>query len=167
MKVLVKKSKKVKIRELDDDERIAINTGLSLWTTYIPLVYLREHYGEYAVENFFKENAEAQERMFKDIGIKDPMNLFIMNARNMISMFGSDIELRGDDLEATMTVKRCNEMAHALLWSKTAPNMDITRKSHCGICINSRFKPIAMGFGFKYNVNLTDKGCVMTMKKTR
>ncbi len=162
-----KGAKRLELQKMDEKEMATVNAGLFLWKIYMPLWYLQDHYGGYAVEQYLREDAEAQARLLKDAGIGDPMNLFIFNARNFISAYDSDVELRGDDIEATMAVRGCNELAYALQWSKAVPQKGITRESHCDLCVKSRFRHIAAKFGFRYNIRFTEKGCVMSMRRTK
>lgn len=161
-----KRAKMIEIPEIEKSERLAINKGLFLWRIYTPIWFMQEHYGEYSTDQFFKEEAKAQEKILINLRIKDPANFFILSARNLMSIYDSDIELRGDDIEATMTVKRCNELEYAMQWSKAVPELNITRDFHCDVCVQSRFRHIAKRMGFRYNVNLTKKGCVMNMRRT-
>ncbi len=157
------------IPEMSEEEKKGVIVGMALGAFYGPIWFLEEHYGEEAVKKYQELGAKGQGEMMKLMGIDTPFKVLEFNAKNEKHVLGSEVELEGDDDEATLKMRKCVRLMNALIWARAGQGSasKIDQGTHCRLCLQGNLKAVAEALDFDFNVNFTQFGCEVTYRKTR
>jgi hypothetical protein len=99
---------------------------------------------------------------FKSIGVKSPIDLAKAKAEIDANVFGSKLEIEGDEKQATITYKNC-ACFDAM---KKIGNLQPATEEKIGHHFQSRMTDLGHEFGFKTEVVFADNGmATVTFKK--
>jgi len=156
------------IPEMSEDEKQSAIVGMALGAFYGPIWFLEEHCGEDAVEKYRELGAKGQAEMMKAMGLDTPLKVLEFNAKNEKHVLGSDVELEGNDDEATLKMNDCVRLRTALIWARAGgggKTSTIEQGKHCQMCLQSNYKAVAEALGFDFDVDFTRLGCRITLRK--
>jgi len=98
---------------------------------------------------------------FKEIGVKTPLDLVRAIAESEHNLFGSDIEISGDDQKATLKYNSCAIWNHMQKQGKFTPEQEKAMGEQC----IANWTAIAKEFGFKLEPNKGQETFEMTFSK--
>ena len=154
----------MEIPTLPEKERQKMFTQMWVGQMYGAISFIMEKIGPQALEEYNEQGAKRAAEQFKAMGKDDPMSFAMAQAITCKNIFGSDVEVvQKEDGSVVLDIKKCTNLETALeLAEKGAP---ITKEQHCGGCINGYFKKVAENLGLQLEVEFTEKGCKMSIRK--
>ncbi|MBI4533351.1 MAG: hypothetical protein HY711_05325, partial [Candidatus Melainabacteria bacterium] len=105
-------------------------------------------YGAQATEAFDKKVLQGKTEHYRALGVKTPLDLIKAMAESESNIFGSTIEIWGDDSKASLTYKACGMWNAIQKLQKMTPEMEEKMGNHFETCIHN----LAKEFGFKAEV---------------
>lgn len=111
-------------------------------------------------------NDAAAEHCATDLrrrGVDDPLKFAMGYAIINKNVFGSDVEVDGNEMKAVLNIKRCANLETAMEFKEKG--MPITREEHCNGCIEGYFRRVTGNLGFGLGVEFTDTGCRMSISR--
>lgn len=99
---------------------------------------------------------------YKALGVKTPLELVTAMADTETNVFGSQIEISGDDKQATMHYVSC-AMWNAM--EKMMGKMTPEQQEKAGASFQNCVMETAKAFNFKGDVKMGDKDCTLTFTK--
>jgi len=157
----------VELNDMSEEEKKNVIIGMYLGSFYSPIWFLKNHYGEEALQKYFEENAKAYAEMMKAFKVDNPLEFLRFYAMNEKNIFKSDVTLKGNEEKAVMEVKDCTKLKHAVQWAKygKGPENDITKEKHCLLCLKEIYEPVAEALGFKFESKISPNGCKIIVSK--
>ena len=98
---------------------------------------------------------------FKTLGVKTPIDLVRAIAETEHNLFGSEIEISGDEHKATLKYNSCGMWNQMQKVAKFTPEQEKAMGEHC----TESWTKIAKEFGFKFEPKMTDNSYEMTFSK--
>jgi hypothetical protein len=129
-----------------------------------PVWYIRDRHGDEAVSDFLDWWGKELSEELRDMGVRDHFELANWFAVRERQLYGTDVEVDGQEATSTVTVRLCPRLACALEWKARArsnsPAKGITREEYCRICTTIYLRSPAQGLGFDHQIEYTKAGCV-------
>lgn len=118
-------------------------------------------FGEQAIKEFEEASRTRKIEYYKRQGVKTPIDLVKVIAEFEANVFGSKIEIEGDDKNATLTYNSC------AMWNamKKYGHFTPEQEEKMGHCFGSYIEHLAKEFGFKGNVEFKGDVAVMHFSK--
>lgn len=118
-------------------------------------------YGEQAVKEYQDAARQYKVNYLKNAGVKTPLELAKASAELEANLFGSKIEIAGDDKSATATYKACG-MWNAL---QKVGNLTPEQQEKMGANFENCVQTTAKEFNFKADVHMEGDTCTVTYTK--
>lgn len=109
-------------------------------------------YGPEAIKEFEQKMLQEKAEHYKKLGVKTPIELVKAMAEFEVNVFGSKIEVSGDDKEAWLTYQLCG------CWNamQKARPMTPEMEEKMGQCFQTHVGYLAEAFGFKGEVKFEE-----------
>jgi len=153
----------MEIPTLSGEEKQKLFTEMWLGSMMGSIGFIMQKLGPEALEELNEEVARGCSAEMKGRGVDDALKFAMDYGVVNKNIFGSDVEVEGNQEEAILDVKRCSNLEVALRFAEKG--MPITKEQHCSGCINGYFKRVAKNLGFKLDVEFSDNGCKMTISR--
>jgi hypothetical protein len=131
---------------------------------YRPVWYIRDRNGDEAVDDFLDWWGKELSEELRDMGVRTHFELANWFAVRERQLYGSDVEVDGQETSSTLTVRNCTRLACALEWKGKArsnsPAKKITQEEYCKLCTTVYLMSPAQGLGFEHESEHTKTGCV-------
>lgn len=130
-------------------------------TQFATIMAILPQYGEKAVEDFRNAMQEKKIEHIKSLGVKTPFELVKATAEFETNVFGSKIEIWGDDTTAGMTYLTCG------MWEAMSKTCAFTKEQeekmgqNWGACVSS----MATKLGYKATLEFGEKTATVTYTK--
>lgn len=133
-------------------ESIARVHGIQFFTT---MQILGKLGGEQAIQEFQSEMRKVKVAHYKTLGVKTPIELAKAIAEFETNVFGSKIEIWGDDKQAFLQYDSC------AIWNamQKAGNLTPKQEEEMGAKFESCMKSLAQEFGFKGETKFEGEAC--------
>lgn len=118
-------------------------------------------FGPQAVEEFDKKLLNGKTEYYKNLGVQTPLDLIKAIAESESNIFGSSIEIWGDDTKASLTYKVCGMWNAMQKLQKMTPEMEEKMGNHFETCIHN----LAKEFGFNAEVKFEEPCATLTISK--
>lgn len=118
-------------------------------------------FGPEAVQEYDKHLLAGKVENYKHLGVKTPLDLIKAMAEFESNIFGSKIEIWGDDNKAHMTYNACGMWDAIQKVQKLTPEMEEKMGNHFETCL----KNLAKEFGFKGEVKFEEPCATVTISK--
>lgn len=119
-------------------------------------------FGEEAVSQFQQAKLKQQIEYFKALNIHTPIELVKAKAELETNLFGSKIEISGDEKSAQLKYLSCAVWNAAKSCGKVGPE----EEKKMGACFQTATENLAKEFGFKGNVRFEgETGAIITFTK--
>ena len=117
--------------------------------------------GEQAVADYKAASRKFKVAHLKEHGVKTPLELVTAMAELEANVFGSQIEVAGDEKSATMTYAAC------AMWDamQKVTNMSAEEQEKMGKGFQTCMQDLANEFGFKADMQMGEKTCAVTFSK--
>lgn len=141
--------------------QVQAEAARTLGQQFMTIMSILPQYGEKAVEDFRSAMRAQKIEHFKTLGVKTPFELVKATAEFETNVFGSKIEIWGDEKEAGMTYLTCG------MWEAMSKACSITKEQEAAMgkswegCVTA----MATEFGFKANLEMTEKTATITYTK--
>ena len=119
---------------------------------------LRKH-GEETLKEFQAAQREPMIKYYKGLGIKTPMDLAKAKAELETNMFGSEIEIKGEENKAELKYISC------AMWNNMKSCMNEEQQKEAGTCFEACVSSFAKEFGFTGEVKFDGETATITFKK--
>jgi len=116
-------------------------------------------YGPEAFEQFDKQILTSKVEYYKSIGIKSPIDLVRAMGEFESNLFGSKVEIWGDDKQASLTYDSCGILN--AMKPKLTPEMEEKIGSYFERCVEN----LGREFGFKGEVKFEEPSATVTFIK--
>jgi len=117
--------------------------------------------GEQAVADYKAAARKLRVAHLKEQGVKTPLELVTAMAEFEANVFGSQIEIVGDEKSATLDYKTC------AMWEamQKVTNMTPAEQEQMGKGMQTCMQDLAHEFGLKADVQMAEKTCTVTFTK--
>ncbi len=118
-------------------------------------------YGEEAIKEYQAAARGFRVAHLKSLGVKTPLELATAMAETEANVFGSQIEVSGDDQSATLTYNSC------AMWNamQKVGNLTPEQQEKMGSGFQSCMQDLAKEFGYKANVEMEGQTCAVKLSK--
>lgn len=118
-------------------------------------------YGEQAVKEYQTVARNYKINYLKSLGVKTPVEIAKALAEVEANVFGSKIEIVGDDKTASLTYNSCG------MWNaiQQVGKMTPEQEAKMGEGYSSCMQDLGRELGLKVNVEMGEKTCVVTFTK--
>lgn len=118
-------------------------------------------YGESAVNEFETAARRNKVEYYKSLGVKTPLELVKAIAELESNIFGSKIEIWGDERTAHLTYDSCG------MWNafKKYGKLTAEQEEKMGTCFQTSIEALAREFGFKGEVKFEEPCATVTFSK--
>jgi hypothetical protein len=133
-----------------------------IWANnYLSTMAVLSKYGPEAVKEFNKEVLTHKVEYLKSVGVKTPIDLAKAKAEVDANVFGSKIEIVGDEKKAQIIYKQCN------CWNalKNEGKLSVKDQEQQGKCFSEMVSGLAQAFGFKGEVVFEGETAIITFTK--
>jgi hypothetical protein len=117
--------------------------------------------GDKAHEEFTTILRQHKISHYKQLGVKTPLDLVRIIAETEHNMFGSEVEISGDDNKATLKYVSCGMWNATQKLGKFTPEQEKLMGEKC----SDNWTKIASEFGFKYEPKMEKDSYEMTFSK--
>ena len=154
-------AKKVQVEAKWDIKQIQQAAARSAAVHNVAIMSILAKQGEGAIKEFQDTVHKFQLEHFKSIGVKTPMDLAKAKAEFETNVFGSKIEIEGDENNAKIIYNQC-AMWEAMekLGAMNAEQQEKAGKNY-SMCVQN----FAKEWGFKGQVDMTETSCSVTFSK--
>ena len=118
-------------------------------------------YGEQAVKEYQTVARNYKVNYLKSLGVKTPVEIAKALAEVEANVFGSKIEIVGDDKTASLTYDSCGMWNAIQQVGKLTPDQEAKMGEGYASCMQDLGKEL----GLKVNVEMGEKTCVVTFTK--
>ena len=117
--------------------------------------------GEQAMTDYKAAGRKLRVAHLKEQGVKTPLELVTAMAEFEVNVFGSQIEITGDEKSATMTYEAC------AMWDamQKVTNMTPAQQEEAGKGFQTCMQDLANEFGLKADMQMAEKTCAVTFTK--
>jgi predicted RNA-binding protein Jag len=117
--------------------------------------------GDHAIKEFQDTVHKFQIEHFKTLGVKTPMDLAKAKAEFEANVFGSKIDIEGDDNNAKIVYNQC------AMWDAMQKVGHLTpeQQEKAGKNFQQCVQNLAKEMGFKAQVDMSDNSCAITYTK--
>lgn len=133
-----------------------------IWAgNYLATMTVLSKYGPDAVKEFNKAVLAHKIEYFKQVGVKTPIELAKAKAEVDVNVFGSKVEIVGDEKKAQIIYKQCN------CWNalKNEGKLSVKDQEREGKNFGEMVQELAKAFGFKGEVVFEGETAVITFIK--
>ena len=110
---------------------------------------------------FIDPYSKGKTEYYRNLGVKTPLDLIKAIAESESNIFGSAIEIWGEDNKASLTYNACGMWNAMQKLQKLTPEMEEKMGNHFETCIHN----LAKEFGFKAEVKFEEPCCTLTISK--
>jgi hypothetical protein len=142
-------------------EKTQQTTARLISSMYVSAFQTLAKYGEKAHEEFDTVLRQHKIDHYKQMGVKTPLDLVKAIAETDHNVFGSDIEISGDDKKATLKYNSCGMWEAMQKLHKFTPEQEEKMGAQCA----SSWTHIAKEFGFNYEPKHEKDTYAMTFSK--
>ncbi|HEY9773706.1 MAG TPA: hypothetical protein V6C81_07835 [Planktothrix sp.] len=146
-----------------DSKKIAETTSHLVAGTWLAAFEVLSKLDKKAVEEFHKLTTQHKLSFYKNLNIKTPMELVRAIAEHDHNLFGSEIEISGDENKATLKYNTCG------VWQASeklgAKNFSPEQQKLMGDQCAQSWNTIAKEFGFNFEPKMTQDSYEMTFSK--
>ena len=141
--------------------QVQTEAARTIGTQFATIMSILPQYGEKAVEDFRNAMQVKKLEHLKTLGVKTPFDLVKATAEFETNVFGSKIEIWGDEKEAGMTYLTCG------MWEAMSKACTMTKEQeekmgqNWGTCVST----MAAKLGFKANLEFGEKTATVTYTK--
>jgi len=123
--------------------------------------FVAKHGGEKGVEEFQTEMRNHKVEHYKKLGVKTPLDLVKAMAEFEVNVFGSKVEISGDDHKAELKYNSC------AMWNamKTFGHLNTQQEEQMGRSFDMCMQNLAKEFGFKGESKFEGEVCVLSFTK--
>ena len=147
---------------LDDMRRTA--AGIAVGNLVTTVLYLKSKYGEAAVEDYLNQNAKEQAAILRENQVESPVALLTLTAKQERELFGSKIELTGNDDKAVLTFAEDKTLEVFLEELEAGRYPDLHREWYLELKNDGVHRRVAGELGFKFGwEDLGEKGYRITV----
>lgn len=117
--------------------------------------------GDQALADYKAAMRKNRVKHLKENGVKTPIDLITAMAEFETNVFGSEVEITGDDKSATMTYKSC------AMWEamQKVTSMTPEEQQKMGQSFQNCMQDLANEFGFTANCQMDENTCAITFNK--
>jgi hypothetical protein len=117
--------------------------------------------GEKAVQEFQAEMRQHKVEHYKKVGVKTPLELVKAMAEFEANVFGSKIEITGDDTKAELKYNQCARWNAMKQHGHFSPEQEEQMGKGFEMCVSN----LAKEFGFKAETKMEGETCVLHFSK--
>ena len=118
-------------------------------------------YGDKALEEYKAATRQFRVNHLKSLGVKTPIEIAKAIAEAEANIFGSKIDIHGDEKSATLTYNQCG------MWNAIKEVGKLTREQEekMGEGFQTCMQDLAKELGVKANVQMGEESCTVTFTK--
>jgi hypothetical protein len=154
-------TKKTTVHPTWTPERIREHTARIMATQYCATMSILSKYGEPAITEFDNATRSRKVEYYRSQGVKTPMDLIRTMAETEANIFGSNIEIWGEDNNASMTYNMCGMYNAMQKYCGLTKEQEEKMGTHFGNYIER----LGREFGFTGSVTWEQPGGTITFKK--
>ncbi len=125
--------------------------------------YVARKLGKKGLREFQDLGARQVAATFKKIGLEKPEDVALAIATNDKNLFGSQVEVFGDDECAEIKRSRCGLLEGAKSFARVGASL--IAKEHCKTCVESHWKRVFSELGMTMEAEHTEDGCIMRIRR--
>ncbi|MBX9691895.1 MAG: hypothetical protein K2Z81_05885 [Cyanobacteria bacterium] len=123
------------------------------------MAVLGKHGGEEATKEFQTITRGHQVEYYRGLGVKTPLDLIKAKAEFETNVFGSKVEIRGTENEATLDYLTC------AVWKAMQKHLNKEQEEKMGECFSACVSNFAQEFGFVGEVKFEGERASITIRK--
>tara|TARA_Y100001978_G_C23647677_1_gene411684 strand:+ start:549 stop:1022 length:474 start_codon:yes stop_codon:yes gene_type:complete len=150
---------KTEIKATWDLEKIQELNARGFANTMMAAMEVLGKHGEEAMKEFQAKTREPMVKMLKEMGVKTPIELVKAKAEYETNLFGSKIEIHGDEKEAHLTYLSC------AMWNNMKTCLTKEQQEGMGECWQACVSAFAKEFGFTGEVKMEGEIATIIFRK--
>lgn len=141
-------------------EKIQETTAKAFTNNMMATMGVLREYGQEAMEKFQAASRAPMVKYYKEeLKVKTPIELAKAKAEYETNVFGSEMEIKGDEKEAHIKYLNC------AIWNNMKCNMDEKQQEEMGSCFASCISSFAKEFGFTGEVKFEGEVATVIFRK--
>lgn len=150
---------KTEIKPTWELKKVQEHTARAFANTMMSAMEILGKHGEEAMKEFQAKTREPMVKLYKELGVKTPLDLVKIKAEYETNVFGSHIEIWGDEKEAHLKYLSC------AMWENMKTCMTKEQQEGAGACMATCVSNFAKEFGFKGDVKFENETAIITFTK--